>query len=51
MDEIKNAREDYVLPVKENHPGLLQGIKSFFKNASEKDFKGISDHYETKDKG
>ena len=50
-DEIKNAGADYVLPVKENHPGLLKDIKCLFGEASKKDFKGVSDHYETKDKG
>jgi predicted transposase YbfD/YdcC len=43
---------DYVLPVKENHPGLLEDIKTFFNDAFQNDFKGIdADHFETLDKG
>lgn len=42
---------DYVLPVKENHPGLLEDVKTFFDEAIAKDFKGIdADHIETLDK-
>ena len=51
----KKARElgaDYVLPVKENHPSLLDDIKLFFEDAVKKEFKGIdADQYETLDKG
>jgi predicted transposase YbfD/YdcC len=51
---VKKAVEvgaDYVLPVKENHSGLLENIKLFFDEAIEKDFRGIdADHFETLDK-
>lgn len=43
---------DYVLPVKENHHGLLEDVKLFFDEALKKDFRGIdADYFETLDKG
>lgn len=48
---IINAEADYALPVKENHPGLLDDIKLMFEDAVKNDFKGVdADHYETIDK-
>lgn len=42
---------DYFLPVKGNHPTLLEEIKLTFKEAEEKDFKGFdADSYETMEK-
>jgi len=46
------AKAGYVLPVKNNHPGLLDDIKLFFKEAEEKEYRGIdADNYETLEKG
>jgi predicted transposase YbfD/YdcC len=43
---------DYVLPVKDNHPGLLEDIDLLFKDAEKNDFRGIdADHFETMEKG
>ena len=40
----------YVLPVKENHSGLLEDVKLFFDDAVKNDFKGVdADHFETID--
>lgn len=48
------ARElgaDYVLPVKGNHPGLLEDVKLFFEEALRNDFRGTdADHYDTLEK-
>ncbi len=42
---------DYILPVKGNHKGLLEDIELLFKEAQEKEFKGIdADQYETIEK-
>jgi predicted transposase YbfD/YdcC len=42
---------DYILPVKGNHKGLLEDIELLFKEAQEKEFKGIdADQYETVEK-
>jgi len=32
---------DYVLPIKENQPGLLEEVELLFKDAHEKEFKGV----------
>lgn len=49
--KIKEAGADYVLPVKENHSGLLDDIRLFFDDAIKNDFRGIdADHFETLDK-
>jgi predicted transposase YbfD/YdcC len=46
-----DAGADYVLPVKENHPGLLEDIKTFFDDAIKRDFKGFDgDSFETFEK-
>jgi len=43
---------DYVLPIKENHPGLFEDIDVLFKDAEGKDFRGFdADHFETVEKG
>ena len=43
---------DYVLPIKENQPGLLEDVDLLFKDAEKHDFKGIdADHFETMEKG
>jgi predicted transposase YbfD/YdcC len=48
---IKESGADYVLPVKDNHAGLLDDIKIFFEDAKKQDFRGIdADHFETLDK-
>lgn len=50
--KIVDAGGDYVLNVKENHPGLLQDIRASFDHAFESDFKGMKhDSYETEEKG
>jgi len=50
-EEIIDAGGDYALPVKENHPQLLEDIKLFFQDALDKDFRGIDgDQHETFDK-
>lgn len=43
---------DYVLPIKENQPGLLEDVDLLFKDAEKHDFKGFdADHFETIEKG
>ena len=42
---------DYLFPVKENHPGLLDDIKLLFQEADDQGFKGIDAmHTETVEK-
>lgn len=41
----------YILPVKENHPGLLESIRTLFNNAERKEFVGIdADEFESFEK-
>lgn len=48
--KARESGADYVLPVKENHPGLLEDIKLFFEDAVKKGFKGVdADQHETLD--
>ena len=48
---VVNKKADYVLPVKENQPGLLEGIKLLFTEADAVQFKGIdAAHTETLEK-
>lgn len=43
---------DYVLPIKENQPGLLADVDLLFKDAEKHDFRGFdADHFETIEKG
>ena len=49
--KIIECGAEYVMPVKENHPGLLEDIKLFFDDAIKNGFKGVdADHHETLDK-
>lgn len=42
---------DYVLPIKENQPGLLEEVELLFKDAQERGFKGVdADVFETTEK-
>jgi len=40
-EAIVSRKADYILPVKENHKDLLQDIQLLFKEADEKQFRGI----------
>lgn len=43
---------DYILPVKGNHPTLLEELQLLFKEAERKEFRGFdADEYTTIDKG
>jgi len=43
---------DYVLPIKENQPGLLEDVDLLFKDAEKHDFRGFdADYFETVEKG
>lgn len=51
VEAIVNKKADYVLPVKENHPGLLEDIKLLFAEADAVQFEGIdAAHTETLEK-
>jgi len=50
--KIVEAGGDYVLSVKENHPGLLQDIRAALDHAFDNDFKGMKhDNYQTEETG
>ena len=54
-DTVSKAIElgaDYVLPIKENQPGLLKDVNLLFKDAEKQEFRGFdADHFETIEKG
>ena len=41
VEAIVGKKADYVLPVKKNHPELLEEIKLLFKGADEHEFRGL----------
>jgi predicted transposase YbfD/YdcC len=51
VDQAIQSGADYMLPVKENHPTLLEEVQLLFKDAKSKQFRGFdADEYSTIDK-
>jgi predicted transposase YbfD/YdcC len=51
VSKVIELGADYVLPIKENQPGLLEDVDLLFKDAEKHNFKGVNaDHFETIEK-